>query len=976
MLKVENKDIKISYFIDENGVPTKTYVGKEKQQISPDGLIQLQCLPADNTTFDIVDKISGIEFNEVETIVGEYDFIVRDRKYGILEFHAAKNGTEVLVSYMGIGELVYSADRIFTNISSKGEVLETLGGILDDYQDIISGVNAVGDAATVVRQVSADVETLKNLNLNNILTIGNNVKEDLELIIPTANESKMDLALKINDSKKMLSNLNDWADTHGDIVNMDKRLDNISIDVRCMGFKEGMDADKAKNTELIQRLIDKYDDLVLYFPAGINRIGKLNLGTDKNITFRGKSSAFATSVNKSVSNPHIIDTYSRLVVDDDDEGYWLDHVNCTIIFDKISVINGVIDNTNTIRTLKKMTMVKTNANSTKGKVFATESSFIGWKNVSGDREVITKNDNLLHSCWLADRCRFNENEIGLAQLVDSRIIDCSFNKNDYAIIMKKNSGISTITNSRFEWNRRHGIFSDSAHDLIISENEFDRNSLAGLYIINLSTGNVTDNIFRRNGAANDLDRYDYEDNVHFVIKNSKNINISGNNTVAMSTLDTGAGNTRPTNCCQVSGNEYMNFKNNNLRGCTKSDKKDANKIENNLYSLINNMLDGYGTEAERNPEIHFMNGSEDEDATLIKTSNGMSILVDCGDETTGNWLCDRLIKLGVKKLDYLFITHSHSDHIGGAVAVLERMRPDVVYYKDITWDLPQQEVEWKTLEYHNKMVSKADELGIKKVKLTQKTTLNITESEKITFLNCGHSSDESDYNTDALMILHEYLGTKTLIQSDCYSSVAYGKYKGEIGHVDLLKMCHHGGYDHTSKGWLNELRPTYTFYTREQMDNLEYYKALVLTKLYTRDFRIHYSGCFIITDSGVIPTSTVLENRLEKRFINFEKKWCYVDETGQLVENGFITHEGKSYIVRDWYMVKVDRDYDWIYIEDNSYALMKDGSIVKNAWVQSNDTNKWYYCGDDGRCYKNTTKIIGMTSVTFDSEGNPNIQPT
>ena len=33
MLEVKNKDIKISYFIDENGVPTKTYVGKEKQQI-------------------------------------------------------------------------------------------------------------------------------------------------------------------------------------------------------------------------------------------------------------------------------------------------------------------------------------------------------------------------------------------------------------------------------------------------------------------------------------------------------------------------------------------------------------------------------------------------------------------------------------------------------------------------------------------------------------------------------------------------------------------------------------------------------------------------------------------------------------------------------------------------------------------------------------------------------------------------------
>ena len=31
---------------------------------------------------------------------------------------------------------------------------------------------------------------------------------------------------------------------------------------------------------------------------------------------------------------------------------------------------------------------------------------------------------------------------------------------------------------------------------------------------------------------------------------------------------------------------------------------------------------------------------------------------------------------------------------------------------------------------------------------------------------------------------------------------------------------------------------------------------------------------------------------------------------------------------------------------------------------------------DDGRCYKNTTKVMGVTSVTFDTEGNPSIQPT
>ena len=116
----------------------------------------------------------------------------------------------------------------------------------------------------------------------------------------------------------------------GDRLNyFDEILYNIAIDVESFGFEKGINADKESNTKLIQLLIDRYDDLVLYFPSGINRLGHLNLGTDKNITFRGKSSAFATSVNKSVSNPRIIDTYTRIVINDENE-YWLEHDNPTI----------------------------------------------------------------------------------------------------------------------------------------------------------------------------------------------------------------------------------------------------------------------------------------------------------------------------------------------------------------------------------------------------------------------------------------------------------------------------------------------------------------------------------------------------------------------------------------------------------------------------------------------------------------------
>ena len=784
-------------------------------------------------------------------------------------------------------------------------------------------------------------------------------------VVPITNSE----AVKVETNKNLKDKL---LEINTDIEQANSLLHNIAIDVESLGFNEGINSNKELNTQLIQTVIDNHDDLVLYFPSGINRLGHLNLGTNKNITFRGKSSSFATSVNKSVSNPRIMDTYTRIVVDDENE-YWLEHDNCTIIFEKISIMNCEIDRNGKVTPLKQMTLVKTNSNATKGKVFTTESSFIGWHNLGGHRDALTKNESLLHSCWLASRCRFTENAVALSQLVDSRIIDCSFNKNDWAIVLKGNCGFSTITNNRLEWNRKNGVYVNGAHEVIINDNEFDRNLLAGCYIEKMKNGSLMHNVFRRNGALDTLEKDDYENNVHYVVKDCDNVKVKDNSTKAMQTLDTSAGGkTRPSNVCKVVDNNHLIFKDNDLLGCTRSNKVEGSKIENNINSIIDNLSDFASTNKITSPEVHFINCSSDKDVTLIKCSNGINVLIDCGDETTGNQLCDRLNNLGVTKLDYLFITHSHSDNIGGAITVIERMKPSMLYYKDITWELPSIETQLRTLEYHNSMIDKARELKIKLVKLTQLTKLNITEKECFTFYNCGLYSDASDYNMNSLMIGYDYLGTKVLVQGDCYSSIAYSKYKDQIGKIDLLKMVNNGGQDKISKSWLTEIRPSCTFYSHEYNNNLEYYKALTLTKLYTRDYNMNNSSCFIITTSGVVPTSTIRENKLADKIITLENKKYYVDICGNLVQNGIIEHDGKLYHIKDGCIEIPDSHEDLLYINDVAYCLYSDGSFVRNAWVKSKIKNTWYYCGADGILYKNTSIIIGTEKVTFDAEYNAN----
>lgn len=71
-------------------------------------------------------------------------------------------------------------------------------------------------------------------------------------------------------------------------------------------------------------------------------------------------------------------------------------------------------------------------------------------------------------------------------------------------------------------------------------------------------------------------------------------------------------------------------------------------------------------------------GIGEADCILIQ-HHGENMLIDTGEKKNGEAVVDKLAKLGVKRLDYLILTHPDKDHIGGAPAILSAFEVGAVY---------------------------------------------------------------------------------------------------------------------------------------------------------------------------------------------------------------------------------------------------------------------------------------------------------
>ena len=237
-------------------------------------------------------------------------------------------------------------------------------------------------------------------------------------------------------------------------------------------------------------------------------------------------------------------------------------------------------------------------------------------------------------------------------------------------------------------------------------------------------------------------------------------------------------------------------------------------IHNNMINLSN--------------EIHYLDVGQG-DSILLRYKYNKNILIDTGgtlkygDEwkqsdysVSKDVLIPYFKKYGIKKLEYLILTHGDYDHMGEAINLVNNFKVEKVIFNCGEYNDLEQE-----------LIKVLDKKKIKYYSCIKELNIN---KNKLYFLQTKEYDNENDNSN---VIYTEINGYKFMFMGDAGVTTEreiIDKYN--LSDIDVLKVGHHGSRTSSGKEFINEINPRYSIISvgknnryghpnKEVLDNLD-----------------------------------------------------------------------------------------------------------------------------------------------------------
>ncbi|MBO4592329.1 MAG: hypothetical protein J5684_07210 [Eubacterium sp.] len=438
--------------------------------------------------------------------------------------------------------------------------------------------------------------------------------------------------------------------------------------------------------------------------------------------------------------------------------------------------------------------------------------------------------------------------------------------------------------------------------------------------------------------------------------------------------------------------------------------------------------------------IHYitLNGdpTQSSDSILVE-SNGHFGLIDASNKTgdtqygikihdsaSGKAVVNYLMAAGVTHLDFILVTHSHSDHNGGipdvakakrsekvttTVTETEYISTNTIFHKPVTKtetnkfglidkdttfiykgyiSNPDEELLFNNEKYFNtakKVVKGANMLRVDKPtsralkKLggnSQKNgsgDLDDTISFRFEDFNIQlynlHTRSHNDENANSIVTYIEKSGIKTALMADLdvykKTEQQIAKYiKKDHGKIDVLKVGHHGFVRSTSKELLETLKPQIAVVvtsTASLDDSTPFYGFL--DKKGKKMYRtIDQTASSIVQD--MTDTLTMRTGVRKKANVVLKKETTETTEESKVVTNGITGRKVTKTSVEK----KVTSNHTISYSRTPIRWVQKQKNSTWSRWYSDYNKFKWVFVDKQGRNRTGWNKIKGYW-FEFDKNG-------
>ena len=183
-------------------------------------------------------------------------------------------------------------------------------------------------------------------------------------------------------------------------------------------------------------------------------------------------------------------------------------------------------------------------------------------------------------------------------------------------------------------------------------------------------------------------------------------------------------------------------------------------------------------------QIHFLDVGQG-DASLLILPTGERIMVDTGTRESGEKILAHLAKWKVDYIDYVILSHTHSDHAGGLELLEEQIGVGKILYSGIAPEkshAPTQELH--AGEYFDVGDLRFSILGpLTSTDSENRSLILRVDFEEMSILFTGDAESEEE----------------ELLLNTC----------PQLLDVDLLKVAHHGSKNSTSRAFLEAVTPDF-----------------------------------------------------------------------------------------------------------------------------------------------------------------------